>query len=209
VTYKNTPHPDIDAALTLEDAAKLAGYSPNGFRTIMSRLNKAGHDLRAPARPGERARRYDADKLAAWIEGGKIIPARVTTPAPTEGGRIIQATATHSKETWTATLDTGGTVVAKNLHTLQVNAAALAAQKLDVPADQVSVQLNITPPADIGERWAETVKEKQRGQEIISAAVEARHGIVADLKAANFTNDDIAAMLGISPQRVQQHSKGA
>lgn len=208
MTNNNTTHPDNDAALTLEDAAKKAGQTVNGFRTTMSRLNKAGHDLRAPARPGERARRYDADKLAAWIAGGKIVPARVQTPTPSEGGRIITATATHSNGTWTATLDTGNTAIAKNLHTLQTNAAALAAQELNVPTDQVSVHLDITPPGDIGDRWAKTVEEKKRGQEIISAAVEARHGIVADLKADQFTNEDIAAMLGISVQRVQQHSKG-
>lgn len=196
-----------NAALTLEEAAKKAGQTVNGFRTTMSRLNKAGHDLRAPARSGERARRYDPDKLAAWIAGGKAVPARITTPAPFEGGHIVQATATHTNGTWTATLSTGGTAVAKNLHSLQANATALAAQELNVPAETVGVQLNITPPADIGERWAETVREKQRGRDIISAAVEARHGIVADLKAGMFTNDDIAAMLGISGQRVQQLAK--
>jgi hypothetical protein len=196
-----------DSALTLEEAAKKAGQTVNGFRTTMSRLNKAGHDLRAPARPGERARRYDPDKLADWIAGGKAVPARITTPAPSEGGHIIQATATHANGIWAAAMETGGTAVAKTLHSLQANAAALAAQELNVPAEKVGVQLNIMPPADFGERWAETVREKQRGQEIISAAVEARHGIVADLKAGKFTNDDIAAMLGISVQRVQQLAK--
>lgn len=130
------------------------------------------------------------------------------TPEPSQDRHIITATATHTNGTWTATLETGSTAVAMNLHTLQTNATALAAQELDLPADQVSIQLNITPPGDIGERWEKTVAEKKRGQEIISASVESRHGIVADLKAAKFTNEDIAAMLGISAQRVQQHSKG-
>lgn len=51
-------------------------------------------------------------------------------------------------------------------------------------------QIDITAPGDIGEWWAKTVAEKKRGQEIISTAVEARHGIGADLKAAKFTNED-------------------
>jgi hypothetical protein len=199
---------DIDAALTLEEAAKKAGYTVNGFRTTMSKLNKAGHDLRAPARAGERARRYDADKLKAWIEGGKVVPDRLKNTAPAKDARIIQATAKHTKETWTATLETGGTAVGKTLHALRANAAALAAQELDLPANQVSVQLDVTPPQEVAELWAQTVEEKTRGQELISAAIEKRHGIVAGLKDDGFTNDDIAAMLGISAQRVQQHTKG-
>lgn len=208
MTYENTPHPDIEAALTLEDAAALAGYTVAGFRTTMSKLNKAGNDLRAPARPGERARRYDADKLKAWIQGGKQVPDRLSSPAANPNATVIRAAAQHANGTWTATLENGGTAVGKNLRALHDNAAALAAQALGVGADQVSVQLDITPPGEVAQKWAETVEQKAKGQEMISAAIEERGRIVAALKRDNFTNDDIAAMLGISSQRVQQHSKG-
>lgn len=210
MSYENAPH--TDTALTLEDAAALAGYTVNGFRTTMSKLNKAGNDLRAPARAGERARRYDEDKIKQWIQAGKPVPDPLSS-RPSAGAREIPGTAQHVNGTWTATMPefgNGGTAVAKNLRALHENATALAAQHLGMQAEQISVQLDITAPGDAGARWAGTVEKKDQGQKMISEAIEERQTIIADLKAAGgFTNDDIAAMLGISPQRVQQLSNGA
>lgn len=209
MTYENTPHPDIDATLTAEEAATKAGYTVGWFRTAMSKLNKAGNDLRAPARPGERARRYDVDKLNAWIEGGKIIPDGKGGD-DADAAHTIQGTAKHTNGTWTGTLESGENVTGKTLRALQANAAALAAQGLDVPANQVRVQLDIETPGEAGERWAEAARKNEEGQRLIAQATEERHAVIAELRATGgFTQEDIATMLGISQQRVTQYLQGA
>ncbi|MFK0005011.1 helix-turn-helix domain-containing protein [Paenarthrobacter sp. NPDC090522] len=207
MTYENTPHPDIDAALTAEDGAKLAGLSVGGFKNAMSKLNKAGHDLRAPAQPGIRARRYDVDKLTAWIEAGKTIPGAAD---PTdENTQAVQATAQHVNGIWSATLETGETVTGKTIRALQSNADALASQVLGLPANQVRVQFDIQAPGTAGDRWAEAARKNDEGQKLLSQATEERHAVIAELRTSGgFTQDDIAAILGISQQRVTQYLQG-
>lgn len=206
--HENTPHPDIDTALTAEEGAKLAGLSVGGFKNAMSKLNKAGHDLRAPARPGERARRYDVDKLTAWINGGKPIPDPAG-PA-NENARTVQATAQHVNGIWSATLETGETAAGKTVRALQSNAAALAAQVLGLPVNQVRVQLEVQTPGNAGSRWAEAARKNDEGQKLLSQAAEERHAVIAELRTSGgFTQEDIAAMLGISQQRVTQYLQGA
>lgn len=208
MTYENTPHPDIDAALTAEEGAKLAGLSVGGFKNAMSKLNRAGHDLRAPARPGERARRYDVDKLNAWIASGKTIPD-AAGPAD-ENAHTVQATAQHVNGTWTATLETGETATGKTIRALQSNAAALAAQAAGLPANQVRVQLDVKTPGNAGDRWADAAKKNDEGQKLLSQAAEERQAVIAELRATGgFTQEDIASMLGISQQRVTQYLQGA
>lgn len=207
MNYENTPHPDVDAALTLEEAARFVGYTPNGFRSAMSRLNRSGKDLRAPARPGERARRYDPDKLRSWVNNGKPIPD--VTPAPKPGANTITGIAVHAGGIWTATLPKiGATAVGRNLRALHQNASAAAAQALGTTADGINIKLEIIPPGDAGQRWTSTVEKKKKGQEMIAAAIEERQGIVADLKKANFTYEDIGMMLGISAPRARQLAAG-
>jgi hypothetical protein len=207
VTYENTPNPEIDATLTAEEAAKKAGYTVGWFRTAMSKLNKAGNDLRAPARPGERARRYDVDKLNAWIEGGKIIPDGKGNDG--DDARTVQGTAKHVNGAWSATLETGETATGKTLRALQGNASALAAQGLGLPANQVRVQLDVETPGDAGARWASAAQKNEQGLQLISQATEERHAVIAELRATGgFTQEDIASMLGISQQRVTQYLQG-
>lgn len=72
-------------ALSLKEAAQLAGMPASTFRQAMTRLNGTPSDLRTPHVPGERARRYDPQRLAEWIDRGKPLPkyTPMTVPAPT------------------------------------------------------------------------------------------------------------------------------
>lgn len=206
MSYTTEPHPEIDGGIALEDAAKAAGLAPDSFAVTMSRLNKSGRDLRSPARPGERARRYDAEKLAAWISEGKPVPARRQAPAP--GAKTVQGTAAHENGVWTARLESGDTVKAKTITALRSAAQEKVAEKLALTTDQVDVQLTITAPQGVAEQWQEAADELAHAEALMQASKAKRLALVASLKVT-FTNDDIAAMLGLSPQRVHQLSKSA
>lgn len=202
MTNENTP--DDEATIGLEEAAEKAGLTVGAFKNAVAKLNKAGNDLRAPAQKGIRTRRYDRDKLNAWIQ------TRKTAPQPSASAHTIQATAKHTKETWTATLETGDTAVGKTLHSLKRNAAALAAHRLDVPAYEVRVELDVETPGDAGERWAAAARKIEEGQKLIAEAMDERQAVVAELRASGgHVQEDIALMLGISQQRVVQFLQGA
>lgn len=206
--FENVPLTTEPHALSVEDAAARAGRAVPYFRTIMSKLNNAGRDLRTPAQKGERARRYDLDKLDAWITEGQPIPeAAPSIPKPRADARTIHARATRNttRNTWTITMDeiNQGTET-ENLRNAHQTAHALAVEKLGVTPDQVTVKLTPELPTDAAERWqqAKTAHDE--------AAAAARHAaalsrqVVHELKTQGFKYQDIGELLGISHQRAQQ-----
>lgn len=194
----------MTTALTAEEAAKLTGYTTAWFRTAMSKLNKAGHDLRTPKQPGERARRYDLDKVTAWIEDGKKIP---NGKKADENATVIVATAEHVNGLWRATLASGEVATGKTLRVLQDNADALVSGTGE--GEVFRVQLEVNAPGQTAERWAAAAQKQEDGNKLIAQASEERQNLIAQLRATGgFIQEDIATMLGISQQRVTQHLQG-
>lgn len=212
MTYENVPFAEIPATLSAEEAAEFTGYTPGTFRTLMIRLNNTPQDLRSPRQPGERgARRYDKDKLQEWINSGKPLPdssPRSATPAA--NARQITGTAHRQNGKWLATMpEINQGTQADNLRNLRRNAQALAADTLGTPRDQVAVSLDVKIPDDTAAQWAQVREQEDRARAMIAEAAQKRRNIIAGLRAQGCINDDIADMLGISTQRVQQLAKEA
>lgn len=208
-SYQNVPLTDTPHALTADEAAKRVGRTPASFRTVMSKLNHSGRDLRTPAQPGERARRYDLDKLDAWVADGMPIPTDTNSiPTPKPDARTIHATATRTGTMWTVTMDeiNQGTQTEslRNAHRI---AHALAVQKTGLAPDEIIIELTFELPADAAGQWEEAKKKRVEAQEANALATKLSRQVVQDLQAQGCTLLDIGEMLGISPQRAQQLAK--
>lgn len=206
--YENVPLVSEPHALTVEQAAARAGRAVPYFRTVMSKLNSAGRDLRTPAQPGERSRRYDLDKLNAWITEGMPVPAaEPAIPTPRADARTIQARAVRNtaRNTWTVTMEEiGQGTETESLSKAQRVAHALAVEKLGVEPDQVTVTITPELPTDAAERWEQAKGEQEAAKAAASRAAALSRQVVQDLKAQGCTYQDIGNLLGISHQRAQQ-----
>lgn len=207
--YENVPLIDTPHALTADEAAKHVGRTPAYFRTIMSKLNHGGRDLRTPAQPGERARKYDLDKLTAWVTEGMPIPTETNTiPTPKPNARKINATATRTGTTWTVTMDEiGQGTTTENLRNAHRIAHALAVKKTGLAPDEVTIALTFELPTETAHQW-ETAKQKQAEAKTATAlAAKLSRQVVLDLQAQGLTYLDIGELLDISHQRAQQLAK--
>ena len=210
-SYENTPHADALNALTAEEAAQRVGRSPTYFRVIMSKLNHGGRDLRTPAQPKERARRYDLNKLDAWVADGMPVPTETNTvPTPIPDARKINATATLTGNMWTVTLDeiNQGTQTG-NLRNAHRIVHALAVKKTGLAPDEVTIALTVELPTEAAKQWEEAKTKEAEAKTAATLAAKLSRQVVQDLQAQGCTYQDIGEMLGISHQRAQQLAKSA
>ncbi|WP_309081595.1 hypothetical protein [Zhihengliuella sp.] len=134
----------MSEALSLEDAAQLAGMHPATFRQRMTRLNGTPADLRAPHIPGERARRYDSRKLNAWIDQGKpvpkYIPMTIPAPAASDARRLKATVQQRAVDRWTAYIPELDILATGTTRTRAWAAAQRhAAIRLNVPRTQIAL----------------------------------------------------------------------
>lgn len=210
-TYENVPLTDTPHALTADEAAKHVGRTPAYFRVMMSKLNHSGRDLRTPAQPRERARKYDLDKLNAWAAEGMPIPTETNTiPTPKPNARKIHATATRTGTMWTVTMDeiNQGTQT-ENLRNAHRIAHALAVQKTGLPTDEITIILTTNLPTEAAKKWEEAKQKQAEAKTATALAAKLSRQVVQDLQAQGCTYLDIGEMLGISHQRAQQLAKSA
>ena len=202
MTFENVPFEDIPNTLTLEEAAKITGFSEAYFKSVMSGLNNTAGDIRAPRTPGERARRYDGDKLAQWIKAGK--PQGGSYPH-TPGTTVIKGTASLGSNGWTGTIhEPPVTTAASKMPELRRSLAALAAEKLNVEVRDVVVELEIEPPF--------TARPHLERMRQISAQIDAltkeseneRLAAVTKMRDAGLVHEEIAPILGLSTARITQ-----
>ena len=193
-------------ALTAEEAAKRVGMTLAYFRTTMTKLNNSGQDLRTPAQPGERARKYDPAKLDAWKAAGAKVPKNdLSIPKAKPDAREIAATATRKGNHWLVDLpEINQGTQTENLRNANRIAHALAVEKLGVAADEVTVKLSITMPADAAEKWEQAKAQEKEAREAATRAAQLSRQAVHELKAQGCTYQDIGDLLGITPQRAQQ-----
>lgn len=208
--YENVPA-EIPIALSLDEAAQRVGMNPAYFRTTMTKLNAGGRDLRTPAQPGERARKYDVDKLDAWKAEGLPVPKdSLRVPQAKPGAREIAATATRKGSHWIVDLpEIGQGTQTENLRNAHRVSHALAVEKLGVSSDEVTVNLTIALPADAAQKWDEAKSREREAREAAALASNLSREVVRDLKAQGFTFQDIGEVLGISMQRAQQLGQDA
>lgn len=206
--YENVPA-EIPYALSIEDAAQRVGMKVAYFRTTMTKLNASGRDLRTPAQPGERARKYDIDKLDAWKAERMPVPKdSLRIPQAKPGAHEITATATRKGSYWLVDLpEIGQGTQTENLRNAHRVSHALAVEKLGVSPDEVNVNLTIVLPADAARKWDEAKSREREAREAAALASSLSREVVRDLKGQGFTFQDIGEVLGISMQRAQQLSQ--
>lgn len=195
--------------LTLEQAANKAGIKPTYFRYLMSQLNGTNLDLRIPPEPGERARRYSPQKLAAWMKNGKPLPASERTSAPEESDAQTHVAGTAVRTTngngWTVSVEDPSILVEAN--TLQ-RAWSLsrmkAAEKLGIELEELVVDVTVEFPAAQAAHF-ETGRQLAAEAEATRLKAE-QHRLegIRGLVKAGWRNNEIAAAMGMTPQRIQQ-----
>lgn len=195
----------MEATLSAIEAAKRAGMSPTYFRQVMSRLNNTSRDLRAPAAPGERARRYDPARLDQWVAAGR--PAEVDEgEGDSPSGRTVRARASRTLTAgWDVEVeDLEAMIVARTLDQARNLVRQRAALSLGVAPEEITIDLEIVleEPAAQTVREFEEIRAEVKALEERSAALQSQS--VRQLRGQGFTMAEIARVLGVSMQRVQQ-----
>ena len=208
--HENVPA-GVHTALTLEEAAQRVGMKTAYFRTTMTKLNAGGRDLRTPPKAGERARKYDVDKLDAWKAEGCPIPKdSLSIPKAKPGAREVTATATRKGPQWVVELpEIGQGTQTENLRNAHRISHALAVEKLGLAPDEVTVNLTINLPDDAAEKWNQAKEREREAREAAAEASTLSRQVVQDLKAQGLTLQDISELLGLSVQRVHQLNQDA
>lgn len=197
----------MSTPLTAEEAANLANLPLRSFRQRMSRLNDTPDDLRAPRQPGERARRYDAKKIAQWIESGLTTTSRPKNLAkpPAKNATTYTGTATrHSRQISAHFKELDLTVTARNTAELEELAQLEIAERFKTPLAQVRVILEFDLPEKTKGDLAQLTEAKQQVKELQQKITDLQKSTAADLMALGWKTSEIAEVLGVTGSRVYQ-----
>lgn len=197
----------MSTPLTAEEAANLANLPLRSFRQRMSRLNDTPDDLRTPRQPGERARRYDAKKIARWIESGLTTTSRPKNLAkpPAKNATTYTGTATrHSRQISAHFKELDLTVTARNTAELEELAQLEIAERFKTPLAQVRVILEFDLPEKTKGDLAQLTEAKQQVKELQQKITDLQKSTAADLLALGWKTSEIAEVLGVTSSRVYQ-----
>jgi hypothetical protein len=118
--------------------------------------------------------------------------------------KTYSVTARRWRHGWELHIDGVGVTQSRGLGDAEAMVRDYIALEFDVPEDSFAV--TITP--EIGDGLDEDVREAradvQRAAEIQKAAAERARSVAHRLRAKGFTGQDVAKILGVSPQRVSQ-----
>lgn len=121
--------------------------------------------------------------------------------------KTYTATAAREGRWWVVTVPGVGVTQARSLRDAPAMARDLIAALEDVDVDTVSVDVR---PDLTGQLMAKVQKARQEAAEAAERqrlAAALSRDVVAELKATGINAGDVAAILGVSPQRVSQLSK--
>jgi hypothetical protein len=194
-----------EETLTAEQAAKEAGIAVVYFKKLMRELNNTPHDLRAPRQPGQRTRKYQAQKTRQWIKNGR--PTGKNLPHPTNT-TTITTTTTHGPNGWTTTHQ-NQTAIGRNLTELRRNLTALAAHQMGVAPEIVAVDLQIAIPEAAAPQFARLDAIAAEMEKLKAERDDQRQVAVFKMHELGLSNDDIAAVFGFTPPRIAQIIKEA
>lgn len=201
----------MNSRLTAEEAAALAEIPLPSFRQRMSRLNDTEHDLRTTRHPGERARSYDAKKVAEWIADGMPAPKRPkNSPRPTAKDATEYTGKVSRKgrqlSAWFADLDL--TVSARNATELEALAQQEISERFKISPALVRVVLRFDLPPKSQERLDQLTEAREQAKELQERITRLQQETAAELWAEDWSHTAIAEVLGVSGSRVYQILNG-
>ncbi|MGO4298451.1 helix-turn-helix domain-containing protein [Glutamicibacter sp. MCAF14] len=197
----------MNTRITPEEAAELANIPVTSFRQRMTRLNDTPNDLRAPKKPGERARSYDAKKVTQWIADG--MPTKTgpkNAPRPTaKNATTYTATATRSGHQISAHFaEIDLTVSARTATELEALAQQKIAERFKTTPAKVQINLKFELPTKAHEHLDQLTEAKEQFKEIHAKITQLQHDTAAALLAAGWSHAAIAEVLDVSSSRVYQ-----
>ncbi len=120
-----------------------------------------------------------------------------------------KATATREGRWWIITVpELDAVTQARNVAEIDVMARGLIAALLDVEEDSVAVNVELRLPAALQNELDEARRLRAQAEVVTAQAAERSRGLVhALIEGEHMSQRDAAAVLGLSPQRVQQLTK--
>lgn len=207
MTFETAPAEETNLPLDVDQAAARAGLTVPSFRTLMSKINGTPADLRTPPSAGERARRYDLDKLDAWIRAGRPVGDH-TVHDTTGSGVHVPATATWTGTRWIVVVqDPQASAAAPDLKTAMRTVAEEVTSQRGTP-ERVVLDLSFDVDATARRKWSEATDLRARGEALQRQAAQKRREVVREFVETGMSLPDIGQVLGISYQRVQQINTG-
>ncbi|MUK02809.1 antitoxin HicB [Vibrio cholerae] len=117
----------------------------------------------------------------------------------------FNATARREGKWWVIEIpELGQTTQARTFAEIKVMATDLAAVMRDVDPSEVEVSVRVDTPELPEATWREAREKTQQAQQLTREAAAASREVVNSLRASGYTMRDIAAILGMSHQRVSQ-----
>lgn len=129
--------------------------------------------------------------------------------------KTYEATASREGKWWTFQIPeltspapSGGVVIAtgqaRTLADLDQAAREVAALWLEIEEDQVQVNVSVTAPAAAAALWSTSAQREEDGRAALKESADLKREAVQALKAQGISQRDMARLLGVSTQRVNQ-----
>lgn len=119
--------------------------------------------------------------------------------------RTVEATATKDGPWWTITIpELDRSAVTKRRSEVQDHAEHLAGSLLGVDPHALRVRVSYPLPEAVRADWEAARQDQAHAQDLSLSAAARTRAVVATLHDSGYSGSDIAAMLGLSVQRVSQ-----
>jgi DNA-directed RNA polymerase specialized sigma24 family protein len=117
----------------------------------------------------------------------------------------FNATARREGKWWVIEIpELGQTTQARTVAEIKIMATDLAAVMRDVDPSEIQINVAVDTPELPEATWREAREKTQQAQQLTREAAAASREVVMSLRSSGYTMRDIAAILGISHQRVAQ-----
>ncbi|MQA64202.1 MAG: hypothetical protein GEU86_22725 [Actinophytocola sp.] len=118
--------------------------------------------------------------------------------------KTYQAKAVREDGWWVVHVDGIGVTQGRSVAEARRMAPDLVAAVLDVDVESVEVDVEFDLPCGATEKVREARDATRRAAEVQQEAAEQQRRVVKQLKASGLSGTDVAAILGVSTQRVSQ-----
>lgn len=120
----------------------------------------------------------------------------------------VKALAEFDGTWWVLTLPGYGATQCRTVAAARRQAAALVADLDEVPVESVHVDLDVTVPG-VSDELRRVQRQQARQAEVARALAESRRALMRSLHDKGLSQEDIAAVAGVSRPAVQQALRGA
>lgn len=124
------------------------------------------------------------------------------------GARTLKATASREGRWWLVRipeLDAVGQ--ARTVREIPDVATEVAALRLDVPPETITVDVSVRVTEEAERLWAEALEAEEQARTLQQRAAQLRRDAVRTARAGGYKLDAAAAAFGVSPGRIQQLAK--